>query len=86
VKARRAVAGTVGWVLAPVPLQSIGAPTLLISAQDDRYGTCASAQYTVSRIPGARFICFAQGGHTWVGHDAEICGANVRLLHPSRKP
>ncbi len=58
--------------LEPMALEVIRAPTLLISLRDDGYGTYAGAQYSATRIPGARFIGFDHGGHTWVGHDAEI--------------
>jgi 2-hydroxy-6-oxonona-2,4-dienedioate hydrolase len=72
----------VGKHLAPAPLESIRAPTLVISARDDRYGTYASAQYTASRISGAKFIGFDQGGHTWVGHNDEVMSEIVKLLAP----
>ena len=75
-----------GKHLAPAPLTSIHAPTLIISARDDRYGTYASAAYTASQIPGATFVGFDHGGHTWVGHDAEVRAAIVRLLLPPGKP
>ncbi len=75
-----------GKHLAPAPLASIHAPTLIISARDDRYGTYASAEYTATQIPGATFIGFDQGGHTWVGHDAEVRAAIVKLLMPSGRP
>ena len=65
----------VGKHLTPSPLQAVRAPTLLISARDDRYGTFATAQYTAGQIAGARFIGFDRGGHTWVGHDAEVMDA-----------
>ena len=70
----------VGKHLAPAPLESICAPTLIISARDDRYGTYASAQYTASRIAGAKFIGFDEGGHTWVGHEDEVMSEIVKLL------
>ena len=72
----------VGKHLSPSPLESIQAPTLVISARDDRYGTYASAQYTAGRIAGAKFIGFDEGGHTWVGHDDEVRAAIVELLLP----
>ena len=65
----------VGKHLTPSALQTLRAPTLVISARDDRYGTFATAQYTASQIPGARFIGFDQGGHTWVGHNDEVMEA-----------
>jgi 2-hydroxy-6-oxonona-2,4-dienedioate hydrolase len=67
----------VGKHLSPSPLETIRMPTLVISARDDRYGTFASAQYTASHIPGAQFIGFDAGGHTWVGHDDEAPCANM---------
>ena len=77
---------TVGKQLAPAPLESIRVPTLVISARDDGYGTFASAQYTASRIAGAKFIGFEEGGHTWVGHDEEIQAEIVKLLIPQARP
>ena len=76
----------VGKHLSPSPLESIRVPTLVISARDDRYGTCSSAQYTASHIAGAKFIGFDEGGHTWVGHDDEVRAAIVDLLLPSLRP
>ncbi len=71
----------VGKHLAPSPLESIRAPTLVISARDDRYGTYASAQYTASKIAGAKFVGFDEGGHTWVGHDDEVMSEIVKLVN-----
>lgn len=70
----------VGKHLAPAPLETIHAPTLVVSARDDRYGTYASAQYTANGITGAKFVGFDHGGHTWVGHDDEVMAEIVRLL------
>jgi pimeloyl-ACP methyl ester carboxylesterase len=58
--------------LPPYPLDQVTAPTLVMSARDDLYGTYANAEYVASRIAGARFVGYASGGHTWVGHDAEV--------------
>ena len=69
-----------GKHLTPVALGSISAPTLIVSARDDRYGTYASAEYTAKAIAGARFIGFNQGGHVWVGHNDEVMSAIVELL------
>lgn len=77
---------TVGKHLAPAPLESIHMPTLIISARDDRYGTYATAKYTASRIPMAKFVGFDQGGHTWVGHDDEVMAEIVTLLMPRTNP
>ena len=61
-------------------LGSVRVPTLVISARDDRYGTYASAEYTAAHIANARFIGFAQGGHTWVGHNDEVTSAIAHLV------
>jgi 2-hydroxy-6-oxonona-2,4-dienedioate hydrolase len=70
----------IGKHLKAAALASIRVPTLIISARDDRYGTYASAEYTASQIGGAKFIGFANGGHTWVGHDDAVMAAIVTLL------
>lgn len=57
------------------PLESIRAPTLLISARDDGFGTYANAQYAAGRIAHARFVGFERGGHLLVGHSHEIAVA-----------
>ena len=76
----------VGKNMKPLPLESIRAPTLVISTRDDGYVTYASAQYTASRIAGAKFIGFDEGGHTWVGHDEVIRAEIVKLLIPPARP
>ena len=67
-------------------LESIRAPTLLVSARDDGYGTYASAQYTASQIGGAKFLGFDHGGHTWVGHDDEVRAEILKLLADKAMP
>jgi pimeloyl-ACP methyl ester carboxylesterase len=69
-----------GKHLAPAALETIRVPTLIVSARDDGYGTYASAAYTASRIAGATFIGFDQGGHAWVGHDDEVMSEIVKVL------
>lgn len=39
----------------------------------------AAAQYSASRIPGAKFIGFEDGGHLLVGHDAAVRAEIVKL-------
>jgi pimeloyl-ACP methyl ester carboxylesterase len=66
--------------LARPALELIAAPTLTISAADDLYGTYDAARYTAEQIPGARFVGYAEGGHVFVGHDAEVTSAIVDFL------
>jgi pimeloyl-ACP methyl ester carboxylesterase len=66
------------------PLERIAAPTLVVSARDDLYGTYESGRYTASRIPGARFVGFDSGGHVWAGHHAEVLSELVSFLGKGR--
>lgn len=72
--------------LTPSPLETITAPTLIISARDDACGTFASAQYTASRIPGARFVGFERGGHTFVGHNDAVVAKILKLVTAVNQP
>ena len=58
--------------LKPFALERIEAPTLLISLEDDRYGTFSGARYTAGQIRDAHFAGFATGGHLWLGHREEV--------------
>ena len=69
-----------GKSLGPYALESIRVPTLVVSARDDGFGTFAGAQYTASRIPGAKFVGFDEGGHLLVGHDEAVRNEIVKLL------
>jgi len=69
-----------GKGLRPVALATIRVPTLAISARDDGFGTYAGAEYTASRIPGARFIGYDDGGHLLVGRHEAVRDAIVRWL------
>lgn len=49
------------------PLSQIKAPTLVISAIDDLYGTLPAARYTAKNIAGAELVVLQSGGHLMVG-------------------
>jgi len=69
-----------GKRLSPYPLERVMAPTLVVSAQDDGFGTFAPAQYTASQVAGARFMGFDVGGHLLVGHDETVQAAVLELM------
>ena len=75
----------VGKNMQRMALESIHAPTLIISTRDDRYGTFASAKYTASQIADAKFIGFSEGGHVWVGHDEQVQAEILKLLITTNK-
>lgn len=62
------------------PLERLDAPTLVISVEDDLYGTATSARYTAAHIPGARLVIYPSGGHVWLGRDDEVRGEIVAFL------
>jgi 2-hydroxy-6-oxonona-2,4-dienedioate hydrolase len=53
-------------------LEQIAMPTLVISAEDDLFGTFKGGRYTAEHIPGARFVGYPTGGHLLVGHGADV--------------
>jgi len=55
-----------------IAVDKIKAPTLVISVEDDFYRTIAPARFIAAKIPGARLLAYASGGHIFVGHDAEL--------------
>jgi len=70
----------VASTLARYELERIAARTLIISAQDDLYGTYASSAYTAQHVPGARFVGYRSGGHVLLGHHADANGEVVAFL------
>jgi 2-hydroxy-6-oxonona-2,4-dienedioate hydrolase len=70
--------------MTPADLGRITAPTLIISARDDLYGTYASARYMADEIKGAQFLGFDTGGHAWVGHDDAVMQAIADLVTKGR--
>ena len=52
--------------------ERIGVPTLLLSCEDDLFGTAATARLLAERIPDARLVVYPDGGHIWLGHDADL--------------
>lgn len=69
-----------GKSLGPYPLHRVRAPTLVVSARDDGFGTYAPAMYTAAQIAGAVFMGFDHGGHLLVGHDAQVQAAVAALV------
>lgn len=47
-------------------------PVLLISAEDDRFGTASTARRIATVVPHAQLTIFPDGGHIWLGHDDEV--------------
>jgi 2-hydroxy-6-oxonona-2,4-dienedioate hydrolase len=58
--------------LSRYPLEDLTVPTLLVSAEDDLYGTMKVARAATQRIPDAELLSFPTGGHMLVGLEREL--------------
>lgn len=57
---------------ADIDLNAITTPTLIVSAEDDRFGTAGTARIIAARIAVARLIIYPTGGHIWLGRNDEL--------------
>lgn len=58
-------------------------PVLLISAEDDRFGTAATARKLTRVVRQAEMIILPDGGHIWLGHDDKVAEQMHRFLRRS---
>lgn len=72
------------WAGTPSPTtyDRITVPTLILSCEDDLFGTAATARLLADRIPGAQLNIFETGGHIWLGHDAEVAERIANFVRP----
>lgn len=54
------------------PLEEISVPTMIINAVDDPLALYQNAQGAAARIPEARLVTIADGGHMMLGHEERI--------------
>jgi 2-hydroxy-6-oxonona-2,4-dienedioate hydrolase len=64
----------------------IAVPTVILSCEDDRFGTAATARHLAERIPGATLTVFPTGGHIWLGHDDDVADRIARFVQTSSAP
>lgn len=55
-----------------IDFSRLNMPVLLISAEDDRFGTAATARKIAAIVPHAQLTILPDGGHIWLGHDDEV--------------
>lgn len=62
------------WAGTPSPTayEDIAVPTLILSCEDDLFGTNATARQLEERIPRADLAVYPTGGHIWLGHDDDF--------------
>lgn len=66
--------------------EEIAPPTLILSCEDDLFGTADSARRLAARIPGARLTVFPDGGHLWLGRDAELTAEIAAFIRNAPRP
>ena len=62
------------WAGTPSPTayEDIAVPTLILSCEDDLFGTADTARRLAERIPDTRLRIWPEGGHIWLGHDTDV--------------
>ena len=55
-------------------------PLLLLSAEDDRFGTAPTARAISRQVPGSRLVVYPSGGHIFVGHQADSAAEIARIV------
>lgn len=58
----------------------IDVPTLLISVEDDRFRTAATAREIASAMRRAKLVIYPSGGHIWLGHDEDVADEVTRFM------
>lgn len=65
---------------ARVDFTRISVPTLVVSVEDDRFGTAATAREIAAKVPDARLVIYPSGGHIWLNHDGDLADEMHRFL------
>lgn len=62
------------WAGTPSPTayEDIAVPALILSCEDDLFGTAATARLLAERIPESELTIYTKGGHIWLGHDDDF--------------
>ncbi len=64
----------------PMKLEEIVAPTLVVSLEDDRFGTLAPARHIAASVRGAELVVYPTGGHVWVDRNQDLFTRIRRFL------
>ena len=71
---------------ASTAFERIVVPTLILSCEDDLFGTADTARLLTVRIPGAQRIIYPEGGHIWLGHDADLARDIRHFIRRAARP
>ena len=72
------------WAGTPSPTAHgrIAVPTLILSCEDDLFGTAETSRLLAARIPDARLTIWPEGGHIWLGHDSDVADEIAAFVLP----
>jgi len=56
---------------ARIDFRDLRVPLLIVSADDDRFGTATTARFIARQVPTAKLVIYPTGGHIFLGHDAD---------------
>jgi 2-hydroxy-6-oxonona-2,4-dienedioate hydrolase len=72
------------WAGTPSPTayEAIEVPTRILSCEDDLFGTADTARRLAERIPQATLTIWPEGGHIWLGHDADVARQIAAFVEP----
>ena len=65
---------------ARVDFTQLRVPLLVLSADDDRFGTAPTARAIARQVPGSRLIIYPTGGHIFLGHQDDSALATARFV------
>jgi pimeloyl-ACP methyl ester carboxylesterase len=65
---------------ATIDLASIRPPMLIVSTEDDLFGTAETARTIAARVPAARLVIYPSGGHIWLGHDEDVANEIMQFI------
>ena len=69
---------------AKVDFSLLRMPVLVISAEDDRFGTAATARKIAAMVPRSELTILPDGGHIWLGHDEAVAERMQAFISGSR--
>jgi pimeloyl-ACP methyl ester carboxylesterase len=64
---------------ARVDFTKLKVPTLVISVEDDGFGTAETARDIAVAVAGSKLVIYRNGGHIWIGHDTQLWGEVERF-------
>ena len=65
---------------ARVDFSRMRVPLLLLSAEDDRFGTAPTAQAIARRVPGSQLVVYPTGGHIFLGRQPDSAREVARFV------